>query len=285
MSKYHKRIVSQLVTGYPLEEAQALTRWIWEDVLFVDRSSHFVTGERTLTPEEVDRVDKCVERLLHGEPIQHIVGYGYFYGRKFKVNPQVLIPRQETEELMVWVRDNHFGKSPLRLLDIGTGTGCIPISLDLEWREMGQHSVLMGMEVSPAALKIAQQNATELGASVTWILQDIFHSPMDQFQDLDVLISNPPYIPAQEKEDLFFNVKDRDPDLALFVPQDKPLLFYSQIAQLGLTWLKPGGSLYFEVHRDFGEAVKALLISLGYMSVHLKKDLNQQDRMIHALTP
>ena len=285
MSKYHKRIVNQLVTLYPHEEAQALARWIWEDILFVDKHSHFVKKERVLTPEEIGQVDQCVERLLQGEPIQHIVGYGYFYGRKFSVSPHVLIPRQETEELMVWIRDKHLGSSALRVLDIGTGTGCIPISLDLEWRERGQAATLMGMDISPPALEIAQKNASELGASVRWIHQDIFQGQMDQFGDLDILISNPPYIPEQEKETLFFNVRDRDPDLALFVPQDDPLLFYSQIAQLGLTWLKPGGSLYVEVHSDFGEAVKTLLNSLGYTSVVLKKDLNQRDRMIQALIP
>lgn len=285
MSKYHKRIVGQLVTVYPMEEAQALARWIWEDVLFVNEGSHFVNMNKVLTPEESDKVDRCIERLLQGEPIQHIVGYGYFYGRKFKVSPQVLIPRQETEELMVWIRDNHLGIPDLTVLDVGTGTGCIPISLQLEWKEKRQQAALMGMDLSAAALEIARENAQKLGASVKWIHQDIFQCERDHFQNLDILISNPPYIPLQEKESLSFNVKDRDPDLALFVPQDKPLLFYSQIAQLGLTWLKTGGSLYVEVHSGFGEAVKNLFISLGYKSVVLKRDLNKRDRMIQALAP
>ena len=257
-------------------------RWIWEDLIQIDRGNR----DRNLTPYEVGELEKCLERLLSGEPIQHILGYGYFYGRKFKVSPEVLIPRQETEEFMVWIRDNHFlrisNQNVTKVLDVGTGSGCIPISLGLEGEERGHLLQLIGLDVSAKALEVAIENASNWGMTVQWIRKDIFHCEGSDFRELDILISNPPYIPQREKEELFFNVKDRDPDLALFVPDEDPLVFYRQIANLGQYWLKPGGSLYFEVHMDYGREVEVLLKSLGYADVQLRKDLNKRDRMVRG---
>ncbi len=282
VSKYHKRVVDQLVTIYPQEEANALMRWIWEDLIQMDRGNR----DRNLTPYEVGELEKCLDRLLSGEPIQHILGYGYFYGRKFKVSPEVLIPRQETEELMVWIRDSHFLRNSkqnvTKILDIGTGSGCIPISLGIEWEAKHFEKQLMGLDVSAQALELAKENASKWDQNIQWILKDIFQCEKSDFRDLDILISNPPYIPQQEKEELLFNVKDRDPDQALFVPNEDPLVFYRQIGNLGQCWLKPGGSLYFEVHMDYGREVVDMLKSLGYVDVQLRQDLNKRDRMVRG---
>ena len=280
--KLHKRVVSQLVTQYGEHEAHALSRWLWEELLQMQVPSHFVMEEGNIEKAEAEKLEDALKRLVDGEPIQHILGYGYFYGRKFKVSPNVLIPRQETEELMVWIRDSHRSLKSLNLVDIGTGTGCIPISMGLEWGLRNQSCSCMGVDISKEALAIASQNAEILGYHPDWLTLDIFSATENQFSDMDILVSNPPYIPQQEKSALFFNVKGRDPDLALFVPDDDPLIFYRCIAELGQNWLKPGGSLYFEVHSDFGKEVSDLVSTLGYKSVELRKDLNGRDRMVRG---
>ncbi|MEM6628288.1 MAG: peptide chain release factor N(5)-glutamine methyltransferase [Bacteroidota bacterium] len=278
----HKRVVDQLVTQYSEQEAIALTRWLWEDVLGISVHSHFVNQEEKIDSLAEEKLDNAVERLLLGEPIQHIVGYGYFYGRKFLVSPNVLIPRQETEELLVWIRDSHRSGEALSVVDLGTGTGCIPISLGLEWKLLNQTARCVGVDISEKVIHIASQNAEILNFHPEWITLDIFSATNLQFRDVDILISNPPYIPQQEKSGLFFNVRDRDPDLALFVPDDDPLIFYRHIAELGQYWLKAGGFLYFEVHSDFGEAVVESLRSMGYKNIELRKDLNKRDRMVRG---
>ncbi|MEM9720968.1 MAG: peptide chain release factor N(5)-glutamine methyltransferase [Bacteroidota bacterium] len=278
----HKRVVDQLVTQYSEQEAIALTRWLWEDVLGISAHSHFVNQEEKIDSVAEEKLDNAVERLLLGEPIQHIVGYGYFYGRKFLVSPNVLIPRQETEELLVWIRDSHRSGEALSVVDLGTGTGCIPISLGLEWKLLNQTARCVGVDISEKVIHIASQNAEILNFHPEWITLDIFSATNLQFRDVDILISNPPYIPQQEKSGLFFNVRDRDPDLALFVPDDDPLIFYRHIAELGQYWLKTGGFLYFEVHSDFGEAVVESLRSMGYKNIELRKDLNKRDRMVRG---
>jgi len=283
--KLHKRIVSQLVTIYDLREAEALAGYLWEALHPVNPLSHFVNKPLEINPEEIAHMEVWVQQLLEGTPIQHVLGYGYFYGRRFRVSPDVLIPRQETEELMAWIRDSHRSQEPLNVLDIGTGSGCIPISLGLEWQARGQAANLWGLDLSPGALTIAAQNAEILGFHPQWITQDIFSATEDQFHDLDILVSNPPYIPQREKADLAFNVRDKDPDLALFVPDDDPLCFYDRIAHLGRSWLKTGGSLYVEVHADFGPAVVQILNRYGYTEVVLRQDLNKRDRMVMGNTP
>ena len=271
-----------MVAQYGSREAEALADYLWDALLPVNSSSHYVNKALEVSPEDVQKMEAWMQKLLQGDPIQHVIGYGYFYGRRFQVSPDVLIPRQETEELMVWIRDSHRSLEALKVLDIGTGTGCIPISLGLEWQILGQNARLWGLDVSQNALKIAAQNAEILGFHPQWITQDIFLATEDQFQDLNILVSNPPYIPQREKAGLAFNVQDKDPDLALFVPDEDPLCFYQQIACLGQSWLRPGGYLYFEVHADFGPQVVQVLESLNYVSIELRQDLNKRDRMVRG---
>ena len=226
---------------------------------------------------------QCAERLRQGEPIQHITGRGHFYGRDFRVGPEVLIPRGETEELMVWVRDSMqwaVDSRQLKGVDLGTGSGCIPISLYLEWQGRGVATELWGIDVSEEALGLARQNAAEMEAEVVFVQGDVFELREDAFSELDFVVSNPPYVPESERSELKKHVADFDPGLALFVPEDDPLVFYRRIVELSRHWLRAGGKLFVEIHRDYGNEVVALFEAGGFGSVELKKDLQGNDRFV-----
>jgi release factor glutamine methyltransferase len=213
------------------------------------------------------------ERLKRGEPIQYILGTGPFYGREFFVSPATLIPRNETEELVhLIIKENR--NAGLKILDIGTGTGCIPISLALEMN----NPEVYGVDISEEALQIAQKNAVALGAKVTFSKCDIL-TKTPEVTELDILVSNPPYIPEQEKSEMHKNVLDFEPELALFVSNDDPLIFYREIAEKGKQLLKPYGKLYFEINEKYGTVVASLIQDLGYSEVRVLKDLNDKERM------
>lgn len=227
--------------------------------------------------EEKDLPEKLIadfERLKTGEPIQYILGKGPFYGREFIVTPDTLIPRNETEELVhLIIKENP--KPKLRILDVGTGTGCIPISLALELKE----PEVYGIDISEEALKIASLNAENLKAKVNFEKCDIL-TQVPKTRILDILVSNPPYIPIEEKGLMHRNVIDFEPELALFVTDEDPLIFYQKIAEKGKDLLKPGGKLYFEINERYGLLVSELLKILGYQSVKVHKDLNGKDRIV-----
>ncbi len=269
-SELVQKLSSQLEI-YDAQEATSLVNWLLEHHLGLRRVDmmHFL--------EEKDLPEKLFEdldRLKAGEPIQYVLGKAPFYGREFLVNSSTLIPRNETEELVhLILKENK--SSGLKILDIGTGTGCIPISLALEL----DHAEVYGLDISEEALEVAQKNAKLLHASVNFMKCDILeeHPPVE---DLDILVSNPPYIPEKGKSEMHRNVLDFEPGLALFVPDQDPLLFYRVIAEKGKKLLKPGGKLYFEIHEEFGNEVTSLLGKLGYSEVRLLKDLNEKDRIV-----
>lgn len=259
------------LTIYEQFEAQALIEWLLEHHLGLRRVDMMRFLEEKDLPQALW---DDFERLKTGEPIQQILGKAPFYGREFQVSRDTLIPRNETEELVhLIIKENP--KSGLKILDIGTGTGCIPITLFLE---MNQAEVY-GLDVSASALAIAQKNGKALKAKVNWIQLDILKEEIP-IQDLDILVSNPPYIPEKGKAKMHSNVLDFEPELALFVPDEDPLLFYRRIADLGKKALKPKGKLYFEIHEDYGKEVKDLLLQKGYTEVKVIQDLNGKDRMV-----
>jgi len=229
--------------------------------------------------EEKDLPQKLWEdfdRLKKGEPIQYILGKAPFYGHEFLVNSSTLIPRNETEELVhLILKENK--STGLKVLDIGTGTGCIPISLALEM----QQAKVYGLDISEEALDVARKNAKQLHTDVIFLKSNILEE-LPPIEDLDILVSNPPYIPEKGKAEMHPNVLDFEPGLALFVPDQDPLLFYRVIAEKGKKLLKPGGKLYFEIHEEFGAEVLSLLEEKGYVELRLLKDLNGKDRMITA---
>lgn len=230
-----------------------------------------------------------MRRLEGGEPIQYVIGYEWFGNRQFRVTPDVLIPRPETAELCDIIRhdyDHPFcglqPPEPLRLLDVGTGSGCIAISLALDI----PYSAVEAWDVSPDALLVARDNAHRLQAKVDFELHDILDTaalpvPNDETK-YEVIVSNPPYICEKEKADMERNVLDHEPQLALFVPDDDPLRFYRAIADYALQALKPLGGLYFEVNRLYAEDVALMLMGSGFKSASVKKDQFGNSRFVIA---
>lgn len=259
---------------YEKQEAESLVSWLFEHHLGLNKGGLLDNVEEHSFPV---RLYEDFERLKDGEPLQYILGKGPFYGRDFLVSPATLIPRNETEELVhLIIKENQ--QPGLKLLDIGTGTGCIPISLGLEMK----NPEVFAVDISEEALKIAQQNASELDARVIFMKCDIL-SETPSVSQMDILVSNPPYIPELQKQEMHRNVLEFEPELALFVPDDDPLLFYRAIAKKGKQLLKPDGKLYFEINEEFGEEVASLLSQLGYFQVQIIKDLNGRNRIVKGI--
>jgi release factor glutamine methyltransferase len=272
-SELVQKLSSQLEI-YDVQEAENLVNWLLEHHLGMRR----IDMMRFLEAEDLPlKLWGDFDRLKAGEPIQYILGKAPFYGREFLVNSATLIPRNETEELVHLILKENKSEG-LKVLDIGTGTGCIPISLALEMNRPEMY----GLDVSKDALTIAEKNAKMLHASVIFLACNILEEN-PEVNDLDILVSNPPYIPEKGKSEMHQNVLDFEPGLALFVPDNDPLLFYRVIAEKGQKLLKPDGKLYFEIHEDFGTEVEELIQSLGYSGIRVLKDLNDKDRMIVAI--
>ena len=229
-----------------------------------------------------DKVQQCLERLLRHEPLQYVLGEASFYGRDFKVTPAVLIPRPETEELVQRIIKTYQHQSQARFLDIGTGSGCIPITLAAELPT----AQVWGLDISEQALAVARANAEALQQDVTWLHQDILQEmPALEVNSLDAVISNPPYVLEKEKALMRENVLAFEPHLALFVPNEDPLLFYWRIAQVAMELLKPGGRLFFEINEQYARQTTSMLQGLGYLEVQLFQDLRGKDRMTEAVWP
>lgn len=222
----------------------------------------------------------AVERLKNHEPVQHVVGFTYFLDRKFKVTSDTLIPRPETEELVMLIVDHYKKRTdPIKVLDIGAGSGCITISLDL----LLPNANVMGWDISEAALRVCQENATNLASEADFQLKDaLTDSPTEK---LDLIVSNPPYIPEMERNTMHKNVTAYDPHLALFVPDNDPLLFYRSIAEMAKNHLFPLGKLFFEIHEQYGDETKSLLEQLGFEQVEIHQDLQGKERIVVATNP
>lgn len=271
-----KKIEEGFATTYTDGEIKALTRIIATELLGVSQMAFYLKDDITLTAEQETLLDNAIERLKKQEPIQYILGYSDFCGLRFKVTPATLIPRPETSELVEWIASEAAGRESI--LDIGTGSGCIAVSLA---HKMPQSKVT-AWDISNDALAVAAENSKANGCVVTFEQVDIlaYEPTGEQF---DIIVSNPPYIKENEKEAMHANVLDWEPHTALFVPNNDPLLFYRTIAEKGLTLLKPGGSLYFEINRAHGKDTVDMLAALGYTSIELRKDFADNDRMIRAV--
>ena len=237
-----------------------------------------------LTDEQQEWFDNATARLEKNEPLQHILGYSEFYGRKFKSDSRALVPRPETEELVEWILNDWSTLNPqrstLNLLDIGTGTGCIALSIAKELPE----AKVSALDISKEALSLARENANILEVkNVDFIEGDILNKSFNsQLSTFNLIVSNPPYVRECEKAEMEANVLDYDPHTALFVSDEDPLIFYRAIAEFALTHLAPNGALYFEINQYLGRETCDLLIALGYKNVELRKDINDNPRMIKA---
>ena len=274
-------LTAVLAPLYGAGEAASMARIVLEDGFGIRPGAQ---AGRIFSEDEQSKLQQIRARLLAGEPIQYVLGKALFFGYFFKVDPYVLIPRQETEELVDWVLSclKKAGNSAPTLLDIGLGSGCIGISLKARFPGLQ----LYGLEKSPAALSVALENAGQiLGDKPFHFLEgDILHeSSRDLFPALDVVVSNPPYIPRQEENWMPDHVLRHEPALALFVDHEDSLLFYRVIAAFALEKLRPGGALFFECNEFNASQVVDLLADMGFSSVELRADISGADRMVMAV--
>jgi release factor glutamine methyltransferase len=238
--------------------------------------------ELEFSREQFGSVRAILDDLKTGKPIQYILGYAEFYGMTFKVNPSVLIPRPETEELIEWVLSSPDLDVTARgnMLDIGTGSGCIAISL----KKHLPYFAVRAVDISEAALQTARGNALLNDVEIEFLLADILNMPLKSpvFGKYTMIISNPPYVTAQDKANMHQNVTGFEPHTALFVPEDDPLVFYNAIAGFAAANLDAGGSLFFEINENFGEQIVELLLHKRFNNIQLRKDMSGRDRMIKA---
>ena len=237
-----------------------------------------------LTEEQRVWMEEAICRLENNEPLQHVLGYGEFYGRKFKCDGRALVPRPETEELVDWIINDwatiNSRQLPINVLDIGTGTGCIALSLAKELPE----AKVSALDISKEALSLARENANILEVkNVDFIEGDILNKSFNsQLSTFNLIVSNPPYVRECEKKEMEANVLDYDPHTALFVSDEDPLVFYRAIAEFALTHLTPNGALYFEINQYLGRETCDLLVAMGYRNVELRDDINGNARMVRA---
>lgn len=263
---------------YSAQEAANLTKLICCEILGQSTVDYYLGKDIILSSKAEQELNRILSRLGNFEPIQYIQGEARFLGRTFTVAPGVLIPRPETEELVELVLGGIASDS--RILDIGTGSGCIAVSLAKELPD----ARVTGWDVSADALSVARMNNQRLGTEVCFVQKDVLkYVPDESVIGLyDVIVSNPPYIAESERNGMERNVLDWEPDLALFVPDADPLLFYRTIATMGIDLLRRGGKLYFEINRMFGETTVMMLSDLNYKNIYLRKDISGNDRFVIA---
>jgi len=273
-----KLIYDRLSSKYPRQEIESISKLIFEKVLGLSRLQVYLNQHETISPANLAQITEIVNRLIQFEPIQYILGETEFYGLPLKVNAAVLIPRPETEELVEWIINNNPPKNPI-VLDIGTGSGCIPIALS---KNLPGASV-DGWDISSEAIMVARENAELNQVMVNFCYADVLNQEYPaQPQKYDIIVSNPPYVTVSEQLSMLQNVIDYEPHIALFVPDNDPLLFYRAIADLAINQLKPGGKLYFEINEQFGNETAYLLSSKGFENIIIRKDINGKERMLKA---
>jgi release factor glutamine methyltransferase len=272
--KTPKQILAYLqskITAYPLEEAREIGIIWLQKVLDISKTD--INFSEIEVDENSFNIEETIQRLNQNEPIQYILGEAWFRDRPFVVNKNVLIPRPETEEIIDLIK----AVNPKTILDLGTGSGCIPISLALEI----PNAQVYAIDISEGALQVATQNKANLKANVNFKKGDIlnFVSPFEE-QKFDVIVSNPPYVKNDEKTEMRANVLAFEPHLALFVENEDPLLFYRHIAQIGLKYLNENGFIVVEINSYLGKETKACFESYGYLKVELIQDFLGRDRFI-----
>ena len=272
-------VLNQLRSIYEESEASQVTDWVLENITGSKKSERMLYKNALLTNDEENRLKEYTARLVQQEPVQYVLRESWCCGLKFYVDKNVLIPRPETEELVEWIISNcKFPVDELKILDIGSGSGCIPISLKRRIRK----AEVWSCDISVEALNVAKKNASVLGTEINFILLDFLDkNARDQLPSFDIIASNPPYVPEKDKATMQPNVLNHEPARALFVPDNDPLVFYKGMAEFGRDHLAPGGSIYAEIHEQLGEAVTTVFQSAGY-STELKKDMQEKDRMIRS---
>jgi len=265
---------------YEVRESEVIAHEIMLYLTGYNKTERLLQKERSLTEEQQARYEQASLELQSGRPLQYVTRSAWFMGREYMVNESVLIPRPETEELVQWILDDWKSRDgQVKILDIGTGSGCIPISLKLALIKAD----LTSCDISGDALKVAKQNADKLKAHIQLMELDFLDtSQHNKLPVYDVIVSNPPYIPLSEKKRMHINVTGHEPAIALFVPDNDPLIFYRAIALFGKTHLSGSGYIYCELDSEHAVACKALFENSGYKNVEIRRDIHGNWRMIRA---
>ncbi len=270
----------ELSSIYDDREAAAVAHEILNHITGMSKMDRLMQKDAALTEVQDALYADARKHLIAGRPLQYVIGSAWFMERQFVVNDHVLIPRPETEELVQWIVLDHQDKGAINIIDIGTGSGIIPISLQLAMPA----ATVTAIDISEGALEVAASNAVALGADVHFMALDILDREQQNNTGLyHVIVSNPPYIPESEKEHMHSNVKDHEPAIALFVPNDDAMLFYREIAQYGRTHLEQHGCIYCELEANHAIEAKLLFEQMGYVYVEIRKDMHDNWRMIKAV--
>lgn len=254
-------------------EARAITDYVLDVCFGLSKADILCGAVEEMTAEKTAELNKIFGRLTEGEPVQYVLGRAEFSGRWFNVRPGVLIPRPETEELCAWITADSKASASPKVLDIGTGSGCIAITLQLDMPE----SKVTAWDISADALDVARENAQQLGANVNFVKQDALNAKPEG--EWDVIVSNPPYICEKEKKDMAVNVLEHEPHTALFVADADPLLFYRAITRLAVQTLSKGGRLYFEINPIYADDTCRMMRAEGMTAVELRSDMYGKQRM------
>ncbi len=278
-NQQYRNFLQQLQTIFSLNEATVITDWVFESVAGIERFEIIKNPGLLLSTTVIGQLNKALTALLQHKPVQYVLGEAWFYKMKLTVNEHVLIPRPETEELVKLVVDQAMlANARPSILDIGTGSGCIAIAVKKNMPE----ATVTAIDVSRDALKIAKENAAVQQTAIDFLAVDFLaEKQWNNLPKFDCIISNPPYIPLNEKDKLDINVTAFEPHQALFVPDNSPLLFYEKIAAFGKTHLNPTGTIFMETHEDFAKKTAALFAN-NYKTVSIKKDLFGKERMVTA---
>lgn len=268
----------ELIQIYPQREVEQIIALVFEDVLNYSRVDIVMHSDEVPEDHILTAMQSVLERLKNNEPVQYVLGKTVFYGLPFTVNRDVLIPRQETEELIHWILKDSLPDLP-SIIDLGTGSGCIPIVI----KDLWPSAKVYGADVSVDALNLAGQNARLNGVDVEFFHFDILERDSLAFMKFDLMVSNPPYVRRSERNLMQQNVLGFEPDLALFVEDDDPLIFYRKIVDLAEGHLNRGGKLYFEINEAFGKELSQLMKDRGFVGVELKKDFSGKHRMLRGI--
>lgn len=269
---------TELKERYDEREIQSFFYLLCEHYLGLDKTAVILNPDYALSESELLKFNFAIKDLKKEKPIQYILGKTEFFGYDFKVNEHTLIPRPETEELVQWIIENEKETTPLSVLDIGTGSGCIAISLEKQL----SNTKVTGIDISEEAIKIAQFNNEKLNASVSFDLIDILN-PAENFNTkFNIIVSNPPYVLETEKALMKKNVLQFEPNQALFVEDSDPLLFYRKILDFAQEHLLANGKVYFEINERMGAELSALLSDYKYRDIEIENDLFDRPRMACA---
>lgn len=278
LKEFHRFFLEELKLVYEAQEASAITYLIFESLAGIEKQTIITQPNRPVAMGLQQQLETALQRLKQMEPVQYVIGYAWFCNLRFKVSPAVLVPRPETEELVTEIL-KYIEKHPSQtLLDVGTGSGCIPISIKNKLPALK----VTAIDVSEEALVVAKENAATLRADIYFMMINFLEeASWNNLGTFDLIVSNPPYIPEIELESLHKNVTSFEPHLALFVPDNKRFIFYEKIAAFGLEHLSASGCIFMETHEDFAKEVQSIFSDSGYDAI-IKKDFFEKERMVIA---